>query len=106
MLKLFPPIVFAATIAVAAPALAEPDALPSTRVQAADLDLSSAAGRQTFHRRVHSASYLLCGHAPTTPLIEARQIQACKAAVARSAEQGMTTLLARSQDASLVRGTH
>ena len=105
MLKLISPVVLAASMAVAAPALAEPEALPTASVHTADLDLSSAAGRQTFLGRVKSASARVCGRAPTSPLIEAREIQACEAAVARSAQQAMTIALARSGEATQVRGT-
>ena len=105
MLKLISPFVLAASMAVAAPALAEPEALPSAKVQTADLDLSSAAGRHTLHSRVKSASARVCGRAPISPLIEAREIHACEAAVLRSAHQAMTIALARSADSTQVRGT-
>jgi UrcA family protein len=106
MHKLFSSVVLAASMAVAAPALAESEALPSAKVHTADLDLTSAAGRETFQGRVKSAAARVCGRAPTSPLIEARGIHACHSAVARSADRGMATAMAKADRAAQVRGTH
>ena len=105
MLKLFPSFILAASMAVAAPALAQSDPLPSATVHTADLDLASVAGRQTLEGRVKSTAARLCGTAPVSPLIEARGIQACRSAVARSAERGIATALAGADRATAARGT-
>ena len=76
------PILFAAAVLAAAvnvsPAFAKPVAPEMRTVSYADLDLSTAAGRNRLDQRIHAAVRELCGEtAPSFDLARRHAVRAC-----------------------------
>jgi UrcA family protein len=92
-----------AAIAMPAPAMAAGQS--TARVVYRDLDLSSAAGRATFDRRVRTATTRVCGHLTRTDLNEIASIVECRRQVARAVAARMAPILAAAKSAGPVRGT-
>ena len=77
------PILFAAATLAAAitasPVLAKPATAEVRIVSYADLDLSSAAGRQRLSQRIDTAVRDVCGEAPSFDLARRQQVRECRA---------------------------
>ena len=64
---------------VSSPVVAEPIQAESLAVSIADLDLTSAAGRQAFDRRLGRAVVELCGQAADVDLAGRNAVRKCRA---------------------------
>lgn len=73
--------IFLATLVAftATPALAQPPALSTAKVQVADLDLSSAQGQRALDRRLTRAVIEVCGAASDADLAGKNEVRRCRA---------------------------
>ena len=73
--------IFLATLLTftATPALAEPAAISTTKVQVADLDLSTAQGQRALDRRLNRAVIEVCGTASDADLAGKNEVRRCRA---------------------------
>ena len=76
------------------------DPAPSRNVQYGDLNLASAAGRQTLNRRVRGAVRNLCGVKPASPLSEAIIHRDCASSAWNSARPQIEAAIAGRQFAA------
>ena len=107
MNKLLSSVLLAPLVAATAlPAPAAAASLRTERIVYADLDLSSAAGRATFDRRVRIATSKVCGQLDRTDLNEVADIVECRRQVARDVASKMAPVLAAAKSSGAVRGTH
>ena len=87
-----------AAVIKAAPVLADPaPAQNISIVQTADLDLTTAAGRQSLDHRLVTAAYEVCGTASDADLVGQNQARACRADVLSSARAEIGQLAARNE---------
>ena len=72
--------IFLATLLAftATPALAEPPAMATAKVQVADLDLSSAAGQRALDRRLNQAVVEVCGTASEVDIEGKNDVRRCR----------------------------
>ena len=72
--------IFIATLLAftATPAVAEPPALATAKVQVADLDLSSAAGQRALDRRLNQAVIEVCGTASDADIEGKNDVRRCR----------------------------
>jgi UrcA family protein len=86
------------------------EAVPSTKVSYADLDLTAPAGRQTLERRIAGAAKLVCGTPPSLNLSMITAVTRCHEQAVSSAnrqvERALATRLASASRNVEVRGTH
>jgi UrcA family protein len=73
--------IFLATLLAftATPALAEPPAISTAKVQVADLDLSSPQGQRALDRRLARAVIEVCGAASDADLSGKNEVRRCRA---------------------------
>ena len=73
--------IFLATLLAftATPALAEPAAISTAKVQVADLDLSSPQGQRALDRRLTRAVIEVCGAASDADLSGKNEVRRCRA---------------------------
>lgn len=73
--------IFIATLLAftATPALAEPPALATAKVQVADLNLSTAAGQRALDRRISQAVIEVCGTASDADVEGKNDVRRCRA---------------------------
>ena len=96
---------FVATAAVlkAAPALAEPVQPQNvTIVHTADLDLSTAAGRNELDHRLVNAAYDVCGAASDADLAGKNKVRACRVDVLAKARTESLQLASRGSGTILI----
>lgn len=80
----------------AGPALAEPVAAQNVSiVQTADLDLSTAAGRQALDHRLVTAAYEVCGTPSDVDLVGKNQARECRTDVLAKARATSAQLASR-----------
>lgn len=72
--------IFLATLLAftATPALAEPPAIATAKVQVADLDLSTASGQRALDRRLTQAVIEVCGIASDADLAGKNDVRRCR----------------------------
>ena len=87
-----------AAVIKAVPVLADPvPAQNVSIVQTADLDLTTAAGRQSLDHRLVVAAYEVCGTASDADLVGQNQARVCRAEVLTSARAASGELAARNE---------
>ena len=72
--------IFLATLLAftATPALAEPPALATAKVEVADLDLRTAAGQRALDRRINQAVIEVCGTASDADIEGKNDVRRCR----------------------------
>lgn len=92
-----------AAVIKAVPALAETAPTQSVSiVHTADLDLSTAAGRNTLDHRLVNAAYDVCGDASNVDLVGTNNVRACRADVLAKARAESRQLASRGSGRILV----
>ena len=81
------------TVAIATPASAA-EASDQVSIAYGDLDLSTAAGKAQFERRVRQASRSFCGDAPMHNIGQRTQVLTCQSDVLAAAQEDLQTALA------------
>jgi UrcA family protein len=79
MFKKLIPIAFAITAASATSALALPYEGPTRAVSYADLDMTTAAGRERLDQRIRSAARAVCGSPSPIDVHSYFEMRACRA---------------------------
>jgi UrcA family protein len=84
----------ALTLAMSAPALAEPLEAPTGTVSYADLDLSSMAGRIALQARLAQAINIICANPEPRDLALQHYVQQCRNVAQESVDRQLATLYA------------
>jgi UrcA family protein len=92
---MFKPLMMTALLVAAVPAFAGDKPVPPTaRVTTADLDLSTAAGRQTLDRRLRVAIDKVCADADAAPRTGILSNDRCRSVAATGARRQRNVLIA------------
>jgi UrcA family protein len=94
-MTMFKPLMMTALLVAAIPAFAGDKPVPPTaRVTTADLDLSTASGRQTLDRRLRVAIDQVCAAADAAPRTGILPIDRCRSVAGSSARRQRNVLIA------------